>query len=190
MHPLIQILRFTKTLWRHYLGIIISATITAATALAVPFVIARATDVAVDGVRTGEQHMSTIMWLAVGLLGLDIANSVATNVNGWLGDVMSARMRKILSSRYFEKLLTLPQSWFDRELTGTITSRLTRSIDNVITFAKSFSNNFFTTLLTTVAVLVISAFYYWPLTILLAVIFSLLLTRTPFGPSSLEIDLL
>ena len=173
MHPLIQILRFTKSLWRHYLGIIISATITAATALAVPFVIARATDVAVDGVRTGEQHMSTIMWLAVGLLGLDIANSVATNVNGWLGDVMSARMRKILSSRYFEKLLTLPQSWFDRELTGTITSRLTRSIDNVITFAKSFSNNFFTTLLTTVAVLVISAFYYWPLTILLAVIFPL-----------------
>jgi len=66
MHPLIQILRFTKTLWRHYLGIIISATITAATALAVPFVIARATDVAVDGVRTGEQHMSTIMWLAGG----------------------------------------------------------------------------------------------------------------------------
>ena len=80
-------------------------------------------------------------------------------------------MRQILSTRYFSKLLELPQSWFDEELTGSITSKLTRSITNVTDFAKAFSNNFFTLLLTTFAVLIISAIYYWPLALLLAIVF-------------------
>lgn len=84
---------------------------------------------------------------------------------------MSAKMRQILSTRYFSKLLELPQSWFDEELTGSITSKLTRSITNVTDFAKAFSNNFFTLLLTTFAVLIISAIYYWPLALLLAIVF-------------------
>ena len=33
---------------------------------------------------------------------------------------MSAKMRQILSTRYFSKLLELPQSWFDEELTGSL----------------------------------------------------------------------
>ena len=96
---------------------------------------------------------------------------VKSYVTGWLGDIMSAKMRQILSTRYFSKLLELPQSWFDEELTGSITSKLTRSITNVTDFAKAFSNNFFTLLLTTFAVLIISAIYYWPLALLLAIVF-------------------
>lgn len=173
MRSLTRILRFTSSLWRHYLGVVLSAVVVALTALAVPFVIARATDLAVDGVRTGSHHIEAILWMAVLLLAMDLINSVATNVNGWLGDVMSARMREILSSRYFAKLLSLPQSWFDEELTGSITNKLTRSITNITDFAKAFANNFFTLLLTTAAVLIISAWYYWPLAVLLAVVFPL-----------------
>lgn len=171
MRSLTRILRFTGSLWKYYLGVVASATVVAATALAVPFVIGRATDVAVAGLHVPGHHITTIVWLALGLLCLDLVNSATTNVNGWLGDVMSARMRQILSSRYFSKLLSLPQSWFDEELTGAITSRLSRSITNVTDFAKAFANNFFTLLLTTTAVLVISAWYYWPLTVLLGVVF-------------------
>ncbi|AXE38063.1 ABC transporter ATP-binding protein [Acidipropionibacterium virtanenii] len=171
MRSLTRILRFTGSLWKYYAGVVASAMVVAVTSLAVPFVVGRATDLAVAGMRTEGHNVVPIIWLAVGLLALDLVNSVTTNVNGWLGDVMSARMRQILSSRYFSKLLSLPQSWFDEELTGSITSKLSRSITNVTDFAKAFANNFFTLLLTTVAVLVISAWYYWPLTVLLGIIF-------------------
>ena len=144
MRSLTRILRFTSQLWKFYLGVVISAVIVAITQLAVPFVIARATDLAVAGVRGNDHHIR---------------------------DIMSAKMRQILSTRYFSKLLELPQSWFDEELTGSITSKLTRSITNVTDFAKAFSNNFFTLLLTTFAVLIISAIYYWPLALLLAIVF-------------------
>ena len=55
---------------------------------------------------------------------------------------MSERMRQILSNRYFDKLLQLPQRYFDDNLTGTIVSRLDRTITEVTHFAKSFANNF------------------------------------------------
>lgn len=171
MRSLTRILRFTSQLWKFYLGVVISAVIVAITQLAVPFVIARATDLAVAGVRGNDHHIRDIMLLAVVILVLDVVNSLLTNVNGWLGDIMSAKMRQILSTRYFSKLLELPQSWFDEELTGSITSKLTRSITSVTDFAKAFSNNFFTLLLTTFAVLIISAIYYWPLALLLAIVF-------------------
>ena len=171
MRSLTRILRFTSQLWKFYLGVVISAVIVAITQLAVPFVIARATDLAVAGVRGNDHHIRDIMLLAVVILVLDVVNSLLTNVNGWLGDIMSAKMRQILSTRYFSKLLELPQSWFDEELTGSITSKLTRSITNVTDFAKAFSNNFFTLLLTTFAVLIISAIYSWPLALLLAIVF-------------------
>ena len=84
---------------------------------------------------------------------------------------MAARMRRILSSRYYDHLLHLPQRYFDTTLTGRIVSRLNRSITELTQFLQFFSNNAFTMLITTAAVLVISAFYWWPLAVLLAVVF-------------------
>ena len=72
MRSLTRILRFTSQLWKFYLGVVISAVIVAITQLAVPFVIARATDLAVAGVRGNDHHIRDIMLLAVVILVLDV----------------------------------------------------------------------------------------------------------------------
>ena len=86
---------------------------------------------------------------------------------------MVARIRQVLSTRYFAKLLALPQSYFDGQVTGTIIARLDRSIANVTQFIQSFTNTFLPMLLQVVAILGITAYYYWPLTVLLALLFPL-----------------
>jgi ABC-type multidrug transport system, ATPase and permease components len=91
---------------------------------------------------------------------------------------MSARMRQILATRYYAKLLALPQKYFDNQVTGTIIARLDRSINGVTQFMQSFSNNFFPMLITAVAVLAISAVYYWPLAVLLAALFPIYMWLT------------
>lgn len=176
MKSLLGIIRFTRELTGHYVAIIICAALTAVTSLAVPFIIGRATDAvtsAVRGDRTVAQATTTALWLAVALLVAELAGTVLSNVGGYVGDKMSNRLRTILSVRYFDKLLALPQRWFDTELTGTIVSRLNRSIAEVSNFAKTFSNSFASMLITTASVLVISAIYFWPLAVLLAIIFPL-----------------
>lgn len=174
MQSLLRILRFTKELRGYYIAIIAASTLTAVAALTVPFIIGSATDVVVEalaGDRTQSDAIRAVLVLAGAFLAIELFSTAVSSVGGYVGDVMSARMREILSTRYYEKLLSLPQRYFDNELTGRIVSRLNRSITEVTNFAKSFANSFFTMLITTVAVLVISAWYAWPLALLLLIVF-------------------
>lgn len=163
-------------LWPFYVGIVVSSIGTAIAALVSPFLIRNATDAIVDAVGAGDpdtvaRAVTTIIWLSIGLLVADLVQTIVHNIGGYLGDVMTARMREILSTRYFAKLLSLPQRYFDDQVTGTIIARLERSITNVTQFLQSFSNNFFPMLLTVFAVLGITGWHYWPLALLLAAVF-------------------
>lgn len=174
MKSLGRILVFTKKLTPYYIIIVVASLFVTAAGIAVPFIIGRATDAAVAAVAgtvSITQATTTVLWLAGAFFAVDVLSTMISSVGGYFGDIMSQKMRAILSVRYYEKLLTLPQQYFDNELTGTITSRLNRSITEVTGFAKYFANNFFTTILTVVAVLAISAAFSPWLTLLLAIVF-------------------
>ena len=171
MRSLFRIITTARELWPLYLGIVLGAIVTAATALLMPFAIARATDTVVAMVAGTGGSIATLVWLATALLALSLANSAISNLTGYWGDVMATRLRAILSRRYFEKLLRLPQRYFDNELTGTIISRLNRSITSITDFLNMFANSFFPTLITLGAVLVITLFYSPWLALLLVVIY-------------------
>lgn len=171
MRSIARILGTARELWPLYLAIIISSIVTAATALLAPFVIAQATQTVVDMMTGDGGSINTLIWLAVALLVIMVANSIITNVGGYFGDVMSARLRVILSQRYYAKLLRMPQRYFDSELTGTLISQLNRSITSITDFMKMFSNTFFTMLITVGAVLVIAGIHSPWLALLLVLIY-------------------
>ncbi|OFT58569.1 iron ABC transporter ATP-binding protein [Brachybacterium sp. HMSC06H03] len=176
MASLLRIVRFTRALAPLYAAIILCSVLTAAAALAVPFLIGHATDTvagAVGGQTPTSAAVRAVVLIAAAVLAAELFNTVVSNIGGWFGDVMSNRMRTILSVRYYDKLLHLPQRWFDGEITGTIVARLNRSITEITNFAKMMSNSFASMLITTVAVLAISAWYAWPLTVLLLIVFPL-----------------
>ncbi|MFD1834007.1 ABC transporter ATP-binding protein [Brachybacterium rhamnosum] len=201
MSSLLRIVRFTRSLTPLYLTIIAASVLTAVANLAVPFIIGRATDTvagAVGGDLATGDAVRTVLWLAGALLAVELATTVVSNVGGWFGDVMANRLRTILSVRYYDKLLHLPQRWFDTELTGTIVARLNRSIAEISQFAKTMSNSFATMLITTAAVLGISAFYFWPLAVLLIIVFPIYVWLTSLtsvkwqrleGEKNTEIDI-
>ena len=174
MSSLLRIVRFTRALAPLYTAIIVCSVLTAVAGLAVPFLIGNATDTvagAVGGQGETGTAVRTVILIAAAVLVAELAVTVISNVGGWFGDVMSNRMRTILSVRYYDKLLHLPQRWFDGEITGTIVARLNRSITEITNFTKMMSNSFASMLITTVAVLAISAWYAWPLTVLLLIVF-------------------
>ncbi|APT91084.1 iron ABC transporter ATP-binding protein [Corynebacterium sphenisci DSM 44792] len=174
MQYLTRILGTARVLWPFYLGIVVCSVGTAAAALVSPFLIRDATDAIVGALGAGGDRAGaarTVVALALGLLAADLVQAVVQNIGGYLGDVMAARMREILATRYFAKLLALPQRYFDDQRTGTMIARLDRSITNVIQFLQAFANTFFPMLLTMAAVLAITAWHWWPLAVLLAVVF-------------------
>ena len=166
MRSIGRILITTRQLWPLYLGIVAGAVTISATTLLIPFIIAQATDTVVSVTQGTGGSIGGLVWLAVLLLITSLANSALTNVTGYWGDVMGARLRVILSQRYYDKLLRLPQRYYDNELTGTIISRLSRSITAITDFLRTFP-----LLLTIGAVLVISGIYSPWLAVLLIVIY-------------------
>ena len=173
VQPLFRVIRSASALWPYYVGIVVISSVTAALHLVSPFIIREATDTIVEG-----KDLDPIVWLAIALFAAYSANTLMQNIGGYLGDVVSARIRQTLSTRYFAKLLSLPQSYFDGQVTGTIIARLDRSIMNITQTVQSFSNTLLPMLLQVIAILGITAFFYWPLTLLLLALFPIYLALT------------
>lgn len=174
MTSILRILRSVSALWPYYLGVVASSVVTALLTLVSPFLVREATNTivsVVSGEHDAHSVMGTLLLFGLGLLAADLARTLMSNAGGWLGDLMAARMRQILSTRYYATLLALPQRYYDTQVTGTIIARLNRSINEVTQFLRSFSNNFFPMVITLVAILGITGFYYWPLAVLLFILF-------------------
>ncbi|CAN5663855.1 ATP-binding cassette domain-containing protein [soil metagenome] len=123
---------------------------------------------AIDEMRLGtDADVTYVIWLAIAIFVLDLAQNVISNYSGYLGDQMSVRLNRILSARYYEHLLTLPQRYFDTELSGKIINRLNRSIVQITNFMQMMSNNFLQFIFTTIFSLIAVAFYSWEVAVLL-----------------------
>lgn len=178
MKPLIRVIGYAKHLWPYYVGITAASILVAATGIAIPFVIKAATDLMVSVVEGRGADVSGALWLAVLLFAFDGANTYIRNWGGYLGDVMASKLKAQLSTRYYEHLLTLPQSYYDGELTGTIINRLNRAINEVTHFVAAFANNFFQMVLSAVLTIIIVCFYSWQLALLVFIIYPLFLWLT------------
>src|SRR5665647_673402 len=108
MRSLVRLLSLARELWPYYLGIALAALATAATALLTPFIIKAATDEIVAQIEGHGGGVPVLLWLAVALLLVELVSTVVNNLGGYLGDVMSVKLRAILSSRYYCLLYTSP----------------------------------------------------------------------------------
>lgn len=178
MKSLLALLRYTHGLGKLYVGITIASVLVALTGIAIPFVIAEVTNVMVAIVGGQAVDLAKPLLLAALLLGFDVANTLIRNFGGYLGDMMAARLKEQLSTAYYKHLLSLPQSYYDVELTGTIINRLNRAITELGNFLNMFANNFFQMILTIVITVGIVVRYSWILALLVVVMYPLFMWLT------------
>lgn len=171
MREILKIIRYSAKLWPYYLGIAVFVIILSLLNLATPFI----TKGLIDGLTTKYSGVEVSFNYFILLLALmflaNLAITFLSNINGFIGDNMSAKLNSLLSERYFAHLMSLPISYYDNELTGKITARLERSISTISTLMQTLSNNFVQFFLTTAITLVVIAIYSWPVAVLLVVIF-------------------
>lgn len=178
MYTFLRVLHYARNLWPYYAGITIFSVLMALTAIASPFIVKAAIDLVVNMLQTGDRQIGTALWLALLFFAVDVSNTLFSSWGGYLGDIMSVKLKKQLSERYYSHLLKLPQSYYDRELTGSIINRLDRTIFAVTQFTNVFANNFFQMILTTIFGLVVVFIYSWEIGALLAVTYPLFLWLT------------
>lgn len=129
----------------------------------------------------GSANIKLVFIFAVAMFLTDLGQTLLSNVSGYIGDIISARLNRSLSERYFKHLLSLPQSYFDTELTGTIINRMNRGITQIAGYMQMLTNNFLQFIFSTVFSLIIVAFYSWQVALMLATLYPVfiwLTTRT------------
>lgn len=167
MKQLREIMGYTTGLGRFMIVIALLSVLGTLMSLATPYIMKLATDWIVAIVAGQAVFDWSQLAVYAGLfLATALAAIVATDVGGWFGDMLAINARRQLSVAYYRHLLTLPQQYYDSEVTGKIINRLSRAIGDITQFLQFFSNNLLQMLLTMAVVVVILFVYSWPLAVL------------------------
>lgn len=129
----------------------------------------------VDDIVLNIQHKSgNVSHLAL-LIALAFLSSmlslIITTLSDRLGDHTAGKFRKFLTEKFYFKVLALPQSYFDSELSGKIINQLNRGIQSIQDFINTSSNFILPAILQSIFTIVILAFYNIPIAIFMLLLF-------------------
>lgn len=88
-----------------------------------------------------------------------------------LGDYTSARIGKYLTDKFYEKIFTLPQKYFDSQVSGKIVNQLSRGIIALQDFFGTASNFIVPALIRSIFIIIVLSFYSIPIALLVLIIF-------------------
>lgn len=181
MKDIWRIIRFTSELKAHYVGVSVFTVLLAVVAQLQPLFTKGAIDEISKLLTGGEASVPLVAMFAVLIFVTDVLQTLLSNFGGYIGDMLSAKLRQLLSQRYYEHLLSLPQRYFDTELSGKLINRMSRGITQITEFVQMFSNNFLQFIFSTILSLAVVAYFSWQVALMLALLYPIfiwLTTRT------------
>ena len=129
----------------------------------------------VDDIVLNIQHKTGNIWHLALLITAAFLSSllslIITTISDRLGDHTAGEFRKFLTEKFYFKVLALPQSYFDSEISGKIVNQLNRGIQSIQDFINTSSNFILPALLQSVFTVVILAFYNIPIAIFTLILF-------------------
>ncbi len=98
-------------------------------------------------------------------VGLFFATGVVINLSTALsnrvGDHISGKLRAFWTETFYYKILTLPQSYYDSEMSGKIINQLTRGLFTMQAFVNTATNFIIPAILQAVVTIVFLSYYSW-----------------------------
>lgn len=104
-----------------------------------------------------------LILLIVIALCTNLISLVLSTVSDRIGDHFAGRLRKFLTEKFYDKVLTLPQSYFDSEMSGKIVNQLSRGIQTIHGFLNTVTNFILPTFLQSLFTIIILAYYNIPI---------------------------
>ncbi len=184
MKDIARIVKYSWSLKRYYLWSAFFVVIVSLLNQATPFLLKYIVDGIVE-IQKGGVVAPNYFWIILGLiLAVGVVTTILSNIQGYFGDRLGAKLNSLLSERYYSHILKLPLEYYDNEVAGKITSRLERSIVTISNLMNAFANNFVGFFLTAAITIVILAYYSLPVAILLGALFPLYIWLTALSSKS------
>ncbi|OGE34600.1 hypothetical protein A3C32_02580, partial [Candidatus Daviesbacteria bacterium RIFCSPHIGHO2_02_FULL_41_14] len=120
--------------------------------------------------------INKLIILVSSAFGISLLALTVTVISERLGDHFEGRLRKFLTEKFYDKALTLPQSYYDSEISGKIINQLSRGIHTIHTFLNTASNFILPTFIQSIFTIGILAIYSWPIAVFMAILFPIYLS--------------
>lgn len=120
--------------------------------------------------------LNRLILLIVIAFGVNLLNLIATSVSERIGDHFAGRLRQFLTEKFYDKVLTLPQSYFDSEVSGKIVNQLSRGITSTQGFLNTATNFILPTFVQSIFTIAVLAYYNIPIAFFTFILFPIYLT--------------
>lgn len=105
----------------------------------------------------------------------NLSGLIVSTLSDRIGDHFAGRIRKFLTEKFYDKVLTLPQSYFDSEMSGKIINQLNRGIVTIQGFLNSTTNFILPTFLQSIFTVAVLAYYNIPIAFFTFILFPIYL---------------
>lgn len=162
-----KIITLSRPLYRYTLGLSALVLIMSLLQQVQPFLVKFIVDNIQNQLTEKSGNFKTVGILMLLMLGVNLLVTILNSVNMRFGDFINSRLRRYLTEKFYSHVFTLPQKYFDSEISGKILNQLVRGIQSIQDFMGMLTNFVLPSLFQSVFTIGI-LFYYHPLIGLLA----------------------
>src|SRR5258708_7965367 len=181
MKNIINIIRISKPL--HGLVTIIAVLILLSSLLSLvaPILSKSIVDQIVAHLQHKGGNLQNLVILILIAFSTNLLGLILDTISERIGDHFAGKLRKFLTENFYDKVLTLPQSYFDSEVSGKILNQLSRGILSIQNFLNSSTNFILPTFLQSIFTVVVLAYYNIPIAIFTFLLFPIYLTLSYYS---------
>jgi ATP-binding cassette subfamily B protein len=158
LYPIIALLAFLIVV-----GVVIN--------LIVPLLSKAVVDQIVAQIQNKNGNVHSLIFFIVPMFVLQAVGTVISSLSDRLGDHFAGRLRQFLTEKFYYKVLSLPQSYYDTEISGKILNQLNRGISTIQQFMNTATNFIIPTFLQSILTIAVMAYYSVPVAIFTSFLF-------------------
>jgi len=181
MKNLFKVLKISKPL-HPLIGIIAVLIVVMSSLELIPPILSKfIVDEIVTQIQTTQGNFEKLTYFIVLTFILSLVAEIIGTASERLGDHFAGRLRKFLTEKFYDKVLTLPQEYFDGEISGKIVNQLNRAIYTIQTFVNGSTNFIIPTFLQSIFTIAILAYYNITIAIFIFLLFPIYLTLSYYS---------
>ena len=140
MSSIFKIIKLSKPQHKWILLACILITVQAVLQQATPITLKFVVDELSMQINDGTGDYQKLVLLFGLILLINIGGVALGSINQRLGDYVSSRLGRYLTEKYYRKVFTLPQKYFDSEISGKMVNQLNRGLISIREFIGSATN--------------------------------------------------
>lgn len=179
MNNIFKIIKIAKPYHKYVYIISLIIVVTTALELVSPYILKLIVDQIETQITSGNGSLNKLYLFMGAVLASSTLAVLFEALNQRIGDYTAARVGKFLTEKFYRKIFTLPQNYFDSRMSGLIVNQLNRGILALQDFLGSATNFIVPAFLRSIFIVII-LFFYSPLIAFLTLLifpFYLLITQ-------------